>query len=114
MPLITAQFLLDRVDLQHQKDKEGYTLAYTKSAARELGELIVNQFPFVVTEYPNNIPEVAFTRDHEFKDLHKLELFVMTREQHQQLVEALQVIKLVYGGRNAKEQFDIAKSILNQ
>lgn len=89
MPLFISEFQIDRVDLQHCRKPEELIDLHIAKAAGEFGRKIVETFPYINDPYQGEIPKIAVTRDHQYKDRYKLELFVMTREQRDRLVDLI-------------------------
>lgn len=89
MPILQSQFVIDLVDLNHSKRPTEVIEAFTSTAAKALGKKIVELIPYTVEPYPNHnaVPDVAFTRDHEFKDRYRLELHIMKSEDYYKIAK---------------------------
>lgn len=92
--LVKAEFNIDLVQLKHTSDKDGMLRSYRHQSAKELGFKLAELFPFEKDEdasFKGEVPEVAFTKDHQFVDKYRLNLCVFKDKELDAVIEMLRI-----------------------
>lgn len=101
--IIKSQFKVDLFQLKHSRDPVGLIRAVNEQAARDLGVKLAEMFPFIKYDelsFKGELPHLSLNPQHEFNDLYKQELVVLTMGQW----ELLRKLVKDY----AEEYFDVA------
>lgn len=90
--LIKSEFKVDLFQMKHTKEPDLLLAAIVDANAAKLGRFLVEKLPYVKNlekSYDSELPEMSLNKEHHYNDHYELELFVLTREQVNQIRDIL-------------------------
>lgn len=88
--LFEHQFKVDKIILKNANDPERVVDIMREHAAHELGEKIIAALPYRKEEYEGEVPEMSLNREHQFNDVYKHRLIIITEEELLQKIKKLE------------------------
>lgn len=91
--LIQAAFEIDQFTIRENKNPDRLIEAYTQDHACKLGKRIETLYPFKKNykkSYSGNLPHMALSKEHEFKDVYETEFVIITKDEHAYIMQQLE------------------------